>query len=189
MHQAGVDDQDAGRVPGRVAVGLGDGRVRAGVARHGHRLVAGAGVDGDVHHVVAADHAPSDAALHRGQRAQRARDGRVPGGVALAGVGDLDADDAGAVGRGAEPAHTVGDTGGEGGEVPAHGVLHDLGLLPLAGEDDALLVEELPGVVGSHGQRHVGHGALDLPELLMESPGRHGVSSTRSTGAGAAQLS
>lgn len=73
--------------------------------------------------------------------------------------------------------------------MPAHGVLDDLRLLALAGEDDPLLVEELPRVVGSHGQRDVGHGALDLPELLTEALRWHGVSSTGATGAGAAELS
>lgn len=183
MHQAGVDDQDPRGVLAGFAVGLGDGRVGPGVARHGHRLVAGAGVDGDVHHVVAADHAPPGTALHRGERAQRARDGRVARGVALAGVGHLDADDAGAAARGTEAADTVRDAGGEGPEVPAHGVLDDLRLLPCAGEDDTLLVEELPGVVGPHGQRDVGQGALDLPELLTEALRWHGVSSTGATGA------
>ncbi|MCP9995133.1 hypothetical protein LUX34_04780 [Streptomyces werraensis] len=73
--------------------------------------------------------------------------------------------------------------------MTAHGVLDDLRLLPLAGEDDALLVEELPRVVGSHGQRHVGHGALDLPELLTEALGWHGVVLHWGDGAGAAELS
>ncbi len=188
VREAGVDDEDVdGGV--RVVRGLGGGRVGPAAARDGHGFVAGAGVDGDGHHVVAADQPASGAALGRRERAQGAGDRRVAAAVALARVGDLDAGDAGAVGLGARAAHLVRGDSGEGGEVRAHGVLDDAGLLPVAGEDDTLLVEELARVVRPDRQGDVGHGALDLCELLTESLWCHGMPSTRTVAAGAAELS
>ncbi len=189
VHQAGVDDQDPGGVLADVAVGLGDGRVGPGVARHGHRLVAGAGVDGDVHHVVAADHAASGAALHRGERAQRARDGRVAGRRRprrgrTPGCGPRRSGCRRGRGGGRGPGRLRRRSGSARARCPRRPAPP-----PLAREDDAFLVEELARVVGSHGQRDVGHGALDLPVLLMEALRWHGVSSTWGDEAGAAELS
>ncbi|GHE08630.1 hypothetical protein GCM10010339_58140 [Streptomyces alanosinicus] len=64
----------------------------------------------------------------------------------------------------------------------AHGVLDGLGLLAVPGEHDALLVQEVRGVVvRAHGQGDVGHGPLDVVELLVETLWCHGVSSPDKT--------
>ena len=125
--------------------------------------------------MVAADQAASGAALGLAQGAQRVVDGPVAVPVAVARVADLDTGDAGAVGVRTGAAHVVGGESGGLGEVGAHPVLDQCRLLTVPGEDHALLVEELGGVVRSHGQRDVGHGALDLVELLVESLWCHGV--------------
>lgn len=117
----------------------------------------------------------SGAALRFAQGAQRVGHGVVAAPVADARVADLDAGDAGAVGLGARAADGVLAEAGDRGEVRADGVLDEAGLLAVAGEHDALLVEELGGVVRPHRQGDVGHRALDLVELLVESLWRHGV--------------
>ena len=177
VHEAGVDDQDAdGTV--RVVTTLRHRRVGPHGVRDGHGLVAGAGVDGgDVHDVVAADEAASRVALRLPERAQRARHRAVPAPVALGRVADPDPGDARPVGLRARPAHLVGRQARERGEVRTYGVLDDPRLLAVAGEDDALLVDELGGVVRPHRQLDVGHGALDLVELLLETLRCHGMSS------------
>jgi hypothetical protein len=160
-----------------VVTGFRGRRVGAFGERGGYGLVAGTGVHGDGHHVVAADQSASGAALRLAERAQRVRHGVVAAPVAHARVADLDAGDAGPVGLGARAAHGVRGEAGGLGEVRAYGVLDEAGLLAVAGEHDALLVEELGGVVRPHRQLYVGHRALDLVELLVESLWCHGVSS------------
>ncbi len=177
VHQAGVDDEDA-HGGSRVVRRVGGRRVRRCAHRYGHGFVAGAGVHCDGDDVVAADEPAARAPLHGSEGAQGVRDGGVAAPVALARVTDPDAGDARAVGRGARPAHLVRGQAVRRGEVVAHGVLDEAGLLAVAGQDDALLVEELGGVVRPHHQRDVRHRALDLVELLTESLWCHGMSST-----------
>ncbi|GAA3308815.1 hypothetical protein GCM10020295_71810 [Streptomyces cinereospinus] len=127
-----------------------------------------------MHHVVAADQPVAGAPLRRAQRPQGARDGPVAAAVSPAGVADPDPGDAGAVGLRAHPAHVLPDQPGGRGEVGAHGVLDDPGLLAVAGEHDTLLVQEFGGVVRTHRERDVGHRALDVVELLAETLWCHG---------------
>ncbi|GAA3151362.1 hypothetical protein GCM10017687_81200 [Streptomyces echinatus] len=168
VHQAGVDHQDADR-GGRVVTPLGGARVGGTGARDGHRLVAGAGVDRDVQHVVAPRQPASPAALGLPYGAQGVRH-RV---LALRRVADPDPGHAGAAGLRAHTAHMVGDEPRGLGEVAAHGVLDEPGLLAVPDEHDTLLVEVSRGVVRSHGQRDVRQRALDVVELLVESLWRH----------------
>ncbi len=183
VREAGVDDEHADggvRVVGRV----GCGRVGWLAERDRDGFVAGAGVDRDVHHVVAGDHPVSRPGLLFPYGPQGVRDGAVGVAAALAGVADADPGDAAAVGPRPGPADLLLVEVGCRREVRPYRVLDDLGLLAVADEDDALLVEELGGVVRAHGEGHVRHRALDLVELLVESLRCHGGSSQWGDGVG-----
>ena len=123
--------------------------------------------------MVAADQPAPVPLLGRAQGAQGVRHHVVP----EVGGADPDAGDAGAAAVRAVAAHLVGQQAPGLGEVGAHRVLHGAGLLPGPGEDDPLLVQRMGVVVRAHGQRDVGHRALDVIELFAVSLECHAVSS------------